>query len=125
MDILLLECDLAAHLLDQPVTRWYCPNCTITDTTAGLLPNRYHTCAGLHMLTAPLLREGTRATVTAEEREDYLGDDIQATGDDGRVYMAVRTTYDDHDDVAVNAGLAVGSFSDAWDAGAGQIGFGS
>lgn len=28
------------------------------------------------------------------------------TGDDGKPYMSIRTTYDDHDDLLVNAGLA-------------------
>lgn len=87
---------------------WECPNCDVTDLTAPLPPgaSRFHVCAGLHMLTAPLVRSGTRCKVQAEERADYLGGEIQATGDDGRPYMAVRTTRDDGEDVAVNAGLA-------------------
>lgn len=91
---------------------WYCPNCPQTDRTMGQPPNsaRMHTCPGLHMLTAPLIRAGISATVTAELREDYLNGDEQARGDDGRPYMAVRTTFDDHDDVLVNAGIAKGSF---------------
>jgi hypothetical protein len=92
--------------LAEVITRWYCPNCDVTDVTRGLVPNRFHTCAGLHMLTAPLVRENVRAAVVAEEREEYLGREIQATGDDGVPYMAVRTIRDDGDDVAVNAGLA-------------------
>jgi hypothetical protein len=96
---------MTAPLLEL-VTRWYCPNCDVTDVTRGLCPNRYHTCAGLHMLTAPLIREGSRCKVTAEERADYLNGEIQRTGDDGKPYMAVRTTRDDGDDLAVNAGLA-------------------
>jgi hypothetical protein len=88
------------------VTRWECPNCDVTDVTSGPVANRYHTCAGLHMLTAPLVPAGTRCKVEAEERADYLGKEIQATGDDGRPYMAVRTTRDDGEDLAVNAGLA-------------------
>jgi hypothetical protein len=87
---------------------WSCPNCDMTDTTRGLPPNsaRFHVCAGLHMLTAPLVRAGVRCKVEAEERADYLGREIQATGDDGRPYMAVRTTRADGDDLAVNAALA-------------------
>ena len=107
---------LAVPLLSQPVTRWMCPNCDVTDVTRGLCPNRFHTCAGLHMLTAPLVREGLRAKVEAGEREDFLRGEIQATGDDGKPYMNVRTTYADHDDLAVNAGLATGKLSDARDA---------
>ena len=59
---------------------------------------------------APLVRAGTRCKVTAEEREDYLNGEIQATGDDGRPYMAVRTTRGDGEDLMVNAGLARGHF---------------
>ena len=86
---------------------WFCPNCDTTDTTRGLPANaaRFHTCPGLHMLTAPLVPAGTRCKVEAEERQDYLAGDRQATGDDGRVYMAVRTTRDDGEDLAVNAGM--------------------
>jgi hypothetical protein len=87
---------------------WECPNCDVTDVTDPLPPgaSRFHTCAGLHMLTAPLVRAGTSCKVVAEERADYLNGEIQATGDDGRPYMAVRVTRDDGDDLAVNAGLA-------------------
>lgn len=87
---------------------WECPNCHLTERTRPLPPNasRFHTCPRLHGLTAPLVRAGTDCKVTAEEREDYLGEEIQATGDDGRPYMAVRTTRRDGDDLAVNAGLA-------------------
>jgi len=87
---------------------WECPNCDVTDHTPALPPgaSRFHTCAGLHMLTAPLVRAGTRCKVEAEERADYLDHEIQDTGDDGKPYMAVRVTREDGDDLAVNAGLA-------------------
>jgi hypothetical protein len=91
----------------SPPPGWECPNCDLTTVTSS--PGTpYHPCPGLHGLAAPLVPAGSarRCTVTAEEREDYLGGEVQATGDDGKAYMAVRTTYDDHDDVAVNAGLA-------------------
>jgi hypothetical protein len=58
------------------------------------------------MLTAPLVRAGTRCKVEAAEREDYLNGDWQATGDDGRPYMNVRLTREDGEDLWVNAGLA-------------------
>lgn len=87
---------------------WECPNCDVTERTPALPPgaSRFHTCAGLHMLTAPLVRAGTACKVTAEERQDYLAGETQAAGDDGRPYMAVRVTRDDGEDLAVNAGLA-------------------
>jgi hypothetical protein len=87
---------------------WACPNCAVTEQAPALPPNasRFHTCAGLHMLTAPLVRAGTSCKVEAEERADYLNGEIQNTGDDGRPYMAIRTTRDEGEDLAVNAGLA-------------------
>jgi hypothetical protein len=103
---------MAAVLLDQVITRWECPNCDVTAVTRGLVPNRFHTCAGLHMLTAPLVRAGARCKVEAEERADYLNGEIQNAGDDGKPYMAVRATYGDHDDLAVNAGLAQARLGD-------------
>jgi len=87
---------------------WECPNCDVTDHTPSLPPgsSRFHTCAGLHMLTAPLVRAGTRCKVEAEERADYLNGEIQNTGDDGKPYMNIRTTREEGEDLAVNAGLA-------------------
>ena len=87
---------------------WYCPNCPQEARTRPLPPgtSQYHNCRGLHGLSAPLIRAGVSCKVTAEERQDYLGSEVQARGDDGRQYMAVRTTTDDHDDLLVFAGLA-------------------
>lgn len=96
------------------VTQWFCPNCDVTSVTGPLPPGstRFHICAGLHMLTAPLIRAGTRCKVEAEERADYLNGEIQNAGDDGKPYMAIRTTRDDGEDLAVNAGLAQGRTGD-------------
>jgi hypothetical protein len=87
---------------------WYCPNCGITLSAPVPPPgqSKFHVCPRLHGLTAPLIRAGVRCKVEAEERQDYLGTEVQAMGDDGKAYMAVRTTRDDGDDLAVNAGLA-------------------
>lgn len=88
---------------------WECPNCPATDRTRPLPPNasQFHTCPGLHMLTAPLVRAGTDCRVVACGREDYLRGEIQRAGDDGRPYMAVRTERADGSaDVAVFAPLA-------------------
>jgi hypothetical protein len=89
-------------------TDWECPNCELTERTPALPPDsaRFHPCPGLHMLTAPMVRAGTKCAVVAEERADYLGGETQATGDDGRPYMAVRTIREDGEDLLVNAGIA-------------------
>ena len=89
------------------VTRWCCPNCNCTDVTRGLYQNRFHTCPGLHGLTAPLIREGTSCEVTAAERGDYLNGETATCGDDGRPYMNVTTRYGDgRNDLAVFAPVA-------------------
>lgn len=87
---------------------WECPNCHTTERTRALPPgaSRFHNCPALHDLSAPLVRAGTDCKVVAEERADYLNGEVQATGSDGKPYMAVRTVRDDGEDLAVNAGLA-------------------
>jgi hypothetical protein len=106
---------LNVPLLKVPYEDYYCPNCGIAERIRPLPPgsSRFHVCPALHMLNAPLVRAGTKAAVRAEERQDYLGDEKQATGDDGRPYMAVRTTREDGDDLLVNAGLAQARLGDA------------
>lgn len=101
-------------LLLRAFDDWECPNCLHAEQTPALPPNaaRFHTCPGLHMLNAPLVRAGTRCKVEAEVRADYLGGEIQAAGDDGKPYMAVRTTRDDGEDLIVNAGLAQARLGD-------------
>lgn len=101
-------------VLITAIEDWYCPNCSTAEQTRGLPPNaaRYHPCPGLHNLNAPLIRSGIRCKVEAHERDDYLGREIQATGDDGKPYMGVRTTRDDGEDLLANAGLARLSWGD-------------
>jgi hypothetical protein len=92
----------------RAMAEWYCPNCWVTDTAPPPPPGqvRFHNCPGLHGLSAPLVQKEVSCKVWAQEREDYLDGEVQAMGDDGRAYMAVVTTRDDGQDVAVNAGLA-------------------
>jgi hypothetical protein len=85
---------------------WSCPNCDTEEVTAAYMPNRFHSCPGLHMLTAPLLRPGVKAKVEAEERQDYQGRELTHEADDGRVYSSVRTTRENGDDLAVLAPTA-------------------
>jgi hypothetical protein len=87
---------------------WDCPNCGATDRTLAMPPNssQYHNCPRLHMLSAPLVRRGVKAKVVAEEREDFLGRETQATGDDGKAYMAIRVTRDEGEDLTVHPGVA-------------------
>jgi len=87
----------------------HCPNCGLSERVLPLPPgqSKYHNCPRLHMLSAPLVPVAMDAKIVAEEREDYLNGEVQATGDNGRPYMAVRTVRaDGSDDLLVNAGWA-------------------
>lgn len=75
----------------NPVKRWYCPNCTVTDETPALTPNRFHTCVGLRGLQAPLVPSGQKAWVEAVDREDYVKGEAVQTDADGRPVMAIVT----------------------------------
>ena len=100
---------MRAAPLTPPETRWVCPNCDQTAVTRVPGPHtRYHLCAGLRGLVAPMVWSGVRAKVEAVEREDYTnGDDVQLDAD-GRPVMAVVTTRDDGQDCAVFAPTAHG-----------------
>jgi hypothetical protein len=103
-----------AVLLDA-VQRWECPNCVFTDVThlpADAVASRFHVCAGLKGLTAPMVPAGTRAKVEAIERQDYLNGDRVTRDGDGRPVMAVETTRDDGTDRAVFAPVAVAGRED-------------
>ena len=98
---------MTAVLLES-FTRWGCPNCVCEVMTVASVPNRFHTCPGLHGLVAPLIREGTDCKVVAVPRGDYLNGDTQRSGDDGQAYMAVETVHaDGHTDRAVYAPPAI------------------
>jgi hypothetical protein len=91
---------------------WECPNrCGAAERTRPLPPDasRFHVCPRLHGLTAPLVRAGTDCKLAASVREDYLGAEVQRTGDDGRPYMNVITEHaDGHTDLAVFSPVARG-----------------
>ena len=83
---------MSALLLDT-WQDWECPSCHLTERTRPLPPNasRMHPCPKLHSLTAPRVRAGMDCKVFAVERGDYLRDEEQRTGDDGKPYMSVVT----------------------------------
>ncbi len=94
-------------LLAPPQTCWECPDCDLTDVTRQYGPHtRYHPCRGLRGLSAPMVPAGTKAKITAHEREDYIGGDVVQTDGEGRPVMAVVTTRDDGTDVTVLAPCA-------------------
>lgn len=88
---------------------WYCPRCGATDQTMEPRPHsRFHPCPKLGYLTFPMLPAGTKAKVERREREDYVGNDIPQTDDDGRPVMSVVTTRDEGQDVVIFAPTATG-----------------
>lgn len=91
-----------------PQHRWECPNCKLEDVTHEAQPHtRFHACAGLQGLTAPMVPAGTRAKVTAVEREDYIGQEDVQLSPDGRPVMSVVTEREDgSNDVTVFAPIA-------------------
>ena len=90
-------------------TTWVCDRCNFRDVTREAHPHtRFHPCSAMGGLTMPMLREGDRAKVTVNAREDYVGDeDVQYDGD-GRPVMNVTVTRDNGQDVAVYAPTAHG-----------------
>lgn len=92
--------------------RWTCPNCTMTAQTylpPGAVASKFHACAGLKGITAPMVPAGTRAKVEAVERGDYTNGEQLTYDGEGRPVMAVEVTRDDGTDRAVFAPLATGS----------------
>ena len=82
---------MSVFLLDGD-QHWRCPNCTVTEVTQGQ-PNRFHQCAGLKGMLAPLVADGTDCKVEAVERGDYVNGEQGLRYDgDGKAIMAVQTT---------------------------------
>jgi hypothetical protein len=91
---------------------WECPQCGVEERVKPPLPPngvRLHVCPKLHYLTVPLVLAGSDCQIVASVREDYLGREVQRTGDDGRPYMNVITEHaDGHTDLAVFSPVARG-----------------
>lgn len=95
-------------LLQSPEQRWLCARCTVTAVTRGQ-PNRFHECAGLGGISAPLVLEGSGGVIRAVLREDYVRGEQVTVDDAGRPVMAVVTERPDGSyDTVVNAPAARG-----------------
>lgn len=89
------------------MTEWYCPNCHQRGMTRETRPHsRYHHCPKLGGLVAPMLVVGTKAKVTAVERQDYVGKEHGLVYRDGRPIMSVVTEREEGTDVMVFAPTA-------------------
>jgi len=80
---------------------WYCPNCDAAARTVADNKLPMHSCPGLHDLTIPLVKSGTKCKIEAVEREDYVGRELVQTGSHGRPVMSVVTTRDDGQDCTI------------------------
>lgn len=91
----------------RPDHHWACPNCKQTAVTHEVRPHsQFHFCQGLNGLYAPMVPAGTKARVTAVEREDYIGHEQAGPT------MAVKTERQDgSNDVAVFAPVATARVS--------------
>jgi hypothetical protein len=65
-----------------------------------------HNCGLLAGLSVPMVPEGVRAEVRANERGDYVGSDRVQTDADGRVVMSVTVERDEGTDCVVFAPCA-------------------
>jgi hypothetical protein len=92
-------------ILPAPMRKYECPNCTMRAVSRE--PGTpFHPCRGLAGLNAPLVPEGLRCKVVANEREDYInGDTVQYDGNN-RPVMNVETVRDDGNDLVVYAPCA-------------------
>lgn len=100
-------------LLNGQPSRWECPNCDLTHVSAETRPSTpFHPCRGMRGLSTPMVPAGTRAKVTAVEREDYIGRESVQTDGEGRPVMAVVTTRDDGEDRTVYAPCATARSED-------------
>ena len=93
----------------QMVTEWYCPACKKEDITTVINPHvRLHSCPKMFGMSTPFVRKGTKAKLTAVERQDYVGKEQVQADDRGRPIMSIVTEREDGQDVVVFAPLAVG-----------------
>lgn len=67
----------------------------------------HHPCHKRGGLMVALIPAGTKAKVTVNARQDYLGGDIPQRDADGRVVMSTTVTRDDGEDCSVYAPTAV------------------
>jgi len=94
-------------VLEVPVRKWHCPNCHLTDETREVRPHvRFHTCAALRGLSAPLVPSGVAAKVERMDRPDYVGAEKVQLDDEGKPAFTIVTTRDDGQDVIVFAPTA-------------------
>jgi hypothetical protein len=86
--------------------KFECPNCTMRAVSRDPTGTPFHPCKGLAGLNAPMVPEGLRCKVVANEREDYINGDVVQYNGEGRPIMNVETVRDDGTDLVVYAPCA-------------------
>lgn len=96
-----------------PRREWWCPNCTTMEVTeTPIKGSRYHHCAGMGGIAAPMLERYEKAHVVAVVREDYVGNEVGINyAADGTPIMAVHKITDDVQHCVVFCPTAVASVS--------------
>lgn len=85
---------------------WECPACGKTAEVPGAYGKVVHRCPKMGGLTTPYVRKGAKAKLSLVMREDYIGDELVQTDDEGRPVMALITEREDGQDTRVFAPAA-------------------
>ena len=94
-------------IFNVPMVNWVCPNCPVKVQKPRVVNQQeYHTCRGMKMLTIPMVEEGKKVKVTANEREDYVRNELVQTDAEGRPVMNVTIEREDGIDCTVYAPTA-------------------
>lgn len=97
----------------ETVYHWVCPLCHKEDYSAGKrldsgeVMSRFHPCPSLGLMLTPMIPAGTKAKITAHERDDYVGKDIIQTDAYGRPIMSITVERETGMDTVVFAPTAV------------------
>lgn len=83
---------------------WECPECHRQHVTRIAEPHSpMHQCAALRGAWVPFVEEGIKAHIVVNEREDYIGDNIPQTDEDGKVIKSITTIKEDGEDCHILA----------------------
>lgn len=87
---------------------WYCPKCKGESVSYEKEPHtRFHDCPVLKLASIPMVPLGTKANLIVNYREDYLGDDLAVTDENGKVVMSITIERDNGFDCTVYCPTAV------------------
>lgn len=97
---------MRAALLDV-AHQWRCPECSREHVTRETLPHTpMHQCPRLRGAWAPFVPAGTKAKLTVNTWEDYVGGELVQTDGEGRPIMSITTTRDEGQDCHIFAPTA-------------------